>query len=105
MRVINFEGKQACITERQWKGLVERYNPDTGYEPCTLCRDADTLCRHCPLYIFETEQYVGCIFLAKKLFGLTDLTDIAMFKESTYRKEATRIYEWLKQLPKKGGDE
>jgi len=104
MRVINFEGKQACITERQWEGLVERYNPDASYEPCILCKDADTLCQGCPLFIFESAQHPGCMFLARRLFGFTHLMDIAMFKESTYREEATRIYEWLKQLPKKGGE-
>ena len=103
MRVIEFEGKKAYLTEEQWKSLLKRYNPEEEYEPCILCINSGACCKGCPVSIFETEGTVGCEVLVENLFGLIpdfDFDLISIAKEDYTYNWAKAIYEWLKSLPK-----
>ena len=106
MRVIEFEGKKAYLTEEQWKSLLKRYNPEEEYEPCILCINSGTCCKGCPVSIFETEEIVGCEVLARGLLGLSlnlcfNIAFLAPLAKKDYAYEAVAIYEWLRKLPKK----
>jgi hypothetical protein len=81
MREIKFKGKTAFITEKEWKGLLQRFDYKNAKDdriliPCNCCVKYGA-CAECPLNVFKDRVggYHGCyvlyrIFDKKGVVGL-----------------------------------
>ena len=79
MRLIEYKGKKAYLTEQEVKSLIDRVDPDKGWEedtfsqrvikskPCILCMKVHGDCRKCPLGIWEDVNNLGCEVLLKAI--------------------------------------
>ena len=86
MRKIEYNGKVAYITEKEWRSLVNRFDKsrarvadgDIKYikSKCVLCNRyiGNNYCDNyskCPLTLFKDKgsSYLGCVILVSKLLG------------------------------------
>jgi len=119
-REIKYNGKEAYITEEEWRSLLHRFELDNAvYEEeystwiikkeCILCRKyAGHFCIKCPMYVFRRNLLSrGClIFIQEAILGRQRLfhagSNGISFDKGNERvcKQIKTIYDAIKSLPK-----